>query len=337
MNSQSYVYTVLMLFLFLINGSASLYSQSKVLKNPTFQLLSGSYNELHRKWHTFSKQDKKDLKAFAKNYDKKIGLLALADPQTEKIPHIIHFIWVGPKAFPESSVENIISWKKYHPDWEMFFWTDSIDRPCPVEGMQHRLVEEIEFKQLKPYLCRTKNPAEQADLIRNELIYEYGGVYVDHDVRCYRSFTKFHAAFDFYVGIENPHLNVSQGTRILPCNCLFGAKPGHPILKAAMDNIELLWDKVEKKYPTDSRKDVFNRVIGRSFHSFTLATKKHLSTDGNIDMVLPSSFFFAHKIFRKKTIQALKKSDHVFASHSFAYVWQGEKEKKSPKKGKKKK
>ena len=325
MRSQSCIRIAILLIIFLMHGSDPLFGQSKALKNPTFKLLSGSYNELQHKWRSFSTQDKKDFDAFARNYDQKIGLLGITKSKSDeaKIPRLIHFIWIGPKAFPAESVANVASWKKYHPDWKMFFWTDSKDRPCPIEGMELRLIDEINFKQLKPYISRTNNPGEQADLIRNELIYEYGGVYVDHDVTCFRSFEKFNIAYDFYAGLEDPHLNVSQGTRIFPCNCLFGARAGHPILKSAMDNTEKRWNKIEKKYPGDSRKNVFNRVIGRTFHSFTLATKKHLSQNGNVDMVFPSSFFFAHKLFHKKTIRKLKKADYVFASHKFAYVWQG--------------
>ncbi|MBS0654443.1 MAG: hypothetical protein JSR46_01580 [Verrucomicrobia bacterium] len=325
MKSHYQLRIIIFIIAFLIPGGALFCAKLEVLKNPSFQLLSGSYDEVHKKQHSFSKQDTKDLRKFAKNYDKKIGLLGLISPKQVRIPHIIHFVWVGPKPFPEKSIENVASWKKYHPDWQLFFWTDSADRPCPIDGMERHLIKEIHFQQLKPYLSLTTNPAEQADMIRDELIYEYGGVYVDHDVRCFRPFTQFHAAFDFYVGIENPHLNSAQGTKILPGNCLFGAKPHHPILKAAMDNVEKLWYKVEKKYPGDTRKDIFNRIIGRTFNAFTLATKEHLNEDGNIDMVLPSSFFFAQKIFRKKTIKKLKRSDHVFASHAFTYLWQGPK------------
>lgn len=316
-------------FLLSVNSALFCAPEPKVLKHPTFELLSGKYDEYNHKWRTFSVKDQLDLKMLARNYDRNIGLLDLANRNEPKIPHVIHFIWIGPRAFPAKSVANVLSWKKHHPGWEINFWTDSPDRPCPAPGMKRRLITEINYKQLFPYLSRTNNPAEMADIIRNELIYEFGGVYVDHDVTCFQPFDKLHAAFDFYVGLENPHVNEAQDTKVFPCNCLFGARPGHPILKGTMDYIEKRWELIAKKYPKNNKEDNFNRVIGRTFHSFTLATKKYLSQDGNHDMVLPSSFFFAHKLFRKKTIEELKKVNYVFASHAFDFVWDGgDKEKK---------
>ena len=87
--------------------------------------------------------DRADFKKLAKDYKKKIAFLKKKDLNT--IPRKIHFIWLGPKAFPEASVRNVISWKKLHPNWEIFFWTDSPDRPIPVPGMKRRLVSEFDF------------------------------------------------------------------------------------------------------------------------------------------------------------------------------------------------
>lgn len=219
------------LLLALLAISSSLFSGNKIVQYPTFELLSGSWNEKQERWRTFSKSDQQELERFTLNYQNKAFLIFANMPIISRIPRVMHFIWVGPRDFPKESVVNLVAWKQLHPDWKMKFWTDSKDRPCPIEGMQKHLIDEVHFLHLKPYLEKTDNYGEKADLIRYEILYHEGGMYVDHDVMPYRNFDIFHSVFDFFVGLENPHVNEGTETKIFPCNCLFGARPNHPILK----------------------------------------------------------------------------------------------------------
>lgn len=316
------------LFLLLVLCCSALFAQSKVLEYPTFELLSGKWDEKGNKWRRYQDSDTADLDIFAKNYQQKSRLLFFHLPNVYRIPHVFHFIWLGPKAFPEESVENLKAWKALHPDWKMNFWTDNPERPCPIDGMEKHLVEEVPFSQLKPYLEKTKNWGEKADLIRYEILYHQGGVYVDHDVMPYRNFDVLNNAFDFYVGLENPHTNSGTKTKVFPCNCLFGARPLHPILKETINLCASRWKEVEAHYPGNDPKKAKTRVLNRTFHSFTLATKKCLNQDGNSDIVLPSSFFFAYKIFNTETVDRLKAYGLVYARHDFAAVWTDVKKKK---------
>ena len=298
-----------------------LVAENKILDYPTFELLSGAWKEKEKEWRRYDEEDAAVLERFATNYQKKSHLLFSQAPRVNRIPRTIHFIWVGPKPFPPESVENVKVWKELHPDWVLKFWTDSYERPCPVAGMEKHLIDEIAFTHLKPYLSRTKNYGEKADIIRYEILYNEGGMYVDHDVRAYRCFDTLHSVFDFYVGLENPHINEGTGTKVFPCNCLFAARPRHPIVKRTIKLVEARWDEVEKRYPGQDTTSNFNRVINRTFHSFTMATKECLNLEGNSDMVLPSSFFFGHMIFTERTLQKLRASGLVYAKHDFAAAW----------------
>lgn len=309
----------------------SLFSESKVLQNPTFKLLSGHWDEKSDRWRRYTEEDKADLERFAANYQKKSRLLFHLPPKVLRIPRIIHFIWIGPRDFPKESIINLKAWKKLHPDWRLFFWTDSKERPCPIKGMEKHLIDDISFVRLQPFLSRTTNYGEKADLLRYEIIYQQGGMYVDHDVHPYRSFDPFHSVYDFFVGLENPHTNSGTKTKVFPCNCLFAARPFHPILRKTIDNVAERWNEVEALYPEMDAKSNFNRVIVRTFHSFTMATKECLNLGSNEDIVFPSSFFFAHKIFHRKTIDVLRENGLVFARHEFAASWVGKKKIKDPK------
>ena len=80
------------------------------------------------------------------------------------IPHILHFIWLGGKPVP-----NIIkSWINNHKNWEVKIWTE----------------ENLKLSYINNHIndIHKKRYNQKSDIIRLELLYRYGGVYVDTDI-----------------------------------------------------------------------------------------------------------------------------------------------------------
>lgn len=136
-----------------------------------------------------------------------------------RIPKIIHQIWLG-GPLPEKYLSLQQSWQQHHPDWEYRLWSDA---------------DLADF----PFTCRDRfdlaiNKGEQSDILRYEILYRYGGLYVDTDFECLRSFDVFHHTCDFYCGLEakfpKQH-NPAMG------NALIGSVAGHPILKRCLEEI----------------------------------------------------------------------------------------------------
>jgi inositol phosphorylceramide mannosyltransferase catalytic subunit len=89
------------------------------------------------------------------------------------IPKIIHQIWVGPHKIPEKSLQFIRKIKELHPDYEYRLW-------CNDD------LTEDNFSNLA-YINMTKSYAQKADIMRYEILYRYGGIYLDIDfeiIRC---------------------------------------------------------------------------------------------------------------------------------------------------------
>lgn len=231
-----------------------------------------------------------------------------------KIPRVIHFIWIGPRPFPPLSVENIRTWIAKNPDWKVKFWTDR-DRPPPCNGMEVCKVDEFPFLFLKHFFNESQNYGEKSDILRFEILYQEGGVYVDHDANCLRSFDNLHRGFDFYCCLEMPHPpmaghNITTGIGVL------GSRPGHPVIKQVIDLISKRWNKIGKKY---RGRDGYSRtqlVMERTYLMLTLALKKSVDQSDNVDIVLPAAYFFA-----KKGIPPL------YSKHFFANSWADEEEK----------
>jgi hypothetical protein len=85
------------------------------------------------------------------------------------IPKIIHQLWIGPKPAP---INLMNTWKEKHPDFEYIFWNETeITKRGMVFECQDRIdeMEEINGK---------------ADIMRWEILYKYGGIFIDADSIC---------------------------------------------------------------------------------------------------------------------------------------------------------
>ncbi len=131
-----------------------------------------------------------------------------------KIPKIIHQIWVGKNKIPKNVLEYQKTWAKYHPNWKIMFWTD--------ENI-HKL-KNINFDYIK--LC--KNYSEQSDYLRYLILYNYGGIYVDIDFECLQSFNN--------LPIQKEKIFLGSNFDGYPTGLLWASKK-NKIIKEILENI----------------------------------------------------------------------------------------------------
>jgi mannosyltransferase OCH1-like enzyme len=130
------------------------------------------------------------------------------------IPRIFHQIWVGPDPFPEDFLPYQETWLAHNPGWELRLWTE--------ENLPGDLERTEAYERLR-------QPAERADILRLELLYRQGGVYVDVDFECLRPIEPL---------IESVDIFVARPKRRRLNNAIMGAVPGHPLLARAVREIE---------------------------------------------------------------------------------------------------
>jgi mannosyltransferase OCH1-like enzyme len=262
-------------------------------------------------------QDRLDYKMLSKDYKKKIAFLKKRD--LNSIPKKIHFIWLGPKSFPENSVRNVLSWQKLHPNWEIFFWTDSEDRPIPVPGMKKRLVRDFDFGPFTPLIAKSDNWGEKSDLMRIIILLKEGGLYADHDITCIRSWDNFAASYDFVTALQKFRMLAALNTKVTPEISLILSRPNHPILKKMMKKILVNWDSVAKKFA--GPKLVWQRVIHHTYMHFASTTKKYHKSSHYRNLILPASYIYLYNVVSQKELRALDKAGYVYALHEGAGEW----------------
>ena len=127
------------------------------------------------------------------------------------IPKIIHQIWIGPKPAPTNLMN---SWKNKHPDFEYILWNE--------EELYRRKFNSSCMEQLNAI----PEINGKADIIRWEILYEYGGYFVDADSICIEPFDEYFAKSVAFATYENE--NVRTG---LIATGTMGFIPKHPLCR----------------------------------------------------------------------------------------------------------
>ena len=270
-----------------------------------FNTLMGSNKSVWKFVETH--EDYQNIRLFTALYEKNSKLQFLKGNE-DRIPKVIHLIWVGPNPFPKEAVENVSSWAEKHSDWTIKFWTDR-RRPLPNRNMELKLVSDFNFETLGAYYEESDNYAEKSDLLRYEILYQEGGLYVDHDVKCFKSFESFHHNFDLYCGLEPPHEPVISSS-ISVNNSIIGACPRHLVLKSSIENVKERWNEISAAYPGDDKESILSRVARRSWSSFSDSVRELAGKGETIDIAFPAAYF-----------NRIDESCPLFAHHYYASTW----------------
>ena len=106
------------------------------------------------------------------------------------IPKIIHQIWIGPKTPPTRLMDT---WKNKHEKqgFEYIRWTeDEMKKRGFTSQLQNKIDDMVEMNG-------------KADILRWELLYEYGGFFTDADSYCMESITYLVEKYKAFAGYEN--------------------------------------------------------------------------------------------------------------------------------------
>ena len=166
------------------------------------------------------------------------------------IPKKIHYVWVGGNEKNNTIKQCMKTWGKQLEGYEVIEWNEN-----NFDIDSHPFVKAA---------YKAKKWAYVSDYIRAYVIYKYGGIYLDTDILVLDNFDRFlnNRAF---VGFENPQY---------PFTAVFGAEPGHPLVK---DMIEY-YDRLDE-YKFDFEK---NNTISVS----DLLIKKYHCKVGNKFQIL---------------------------------------------------
>jgi mannosyltransferase OCH1-like enzyme len=125
----------------------------------------------------------------------------------------VHQIWVGPDPLPEQYAAYTRTWQDLHPGWEYRLWTDD-----NLPAMRNRHVYDRAAELVPPV-----NIGQfRADVLRYELLWSFGGMYVDVDFECLTNLEHLLEEVEAFAAWEVQDQWIANG--------LMGAEPGHPFI-----------------------------------------------------------------------------------------------------------
>lgn len=168
------------------------------------------------------------------------------------IPKIIHYCWFGDK-MPSLLKENIKKWRKLCPDYEIIEWNE----------LNYDVCKNLYTSQA----YSMKKWGYVPDYIRLDLIYQYGGIYLDTDIELIKRPNEL-LYQDGFISFDSSLLvNLGAG---------FGAKPKNNVIKALRD----YYDNVVFSYPDGS----FNKLSCMT-HSYNVLKKYGIMLNDSLQKI----------------------------------------------------
>lgn len=213
------------------------------------------------------------------------------------IPKIIHYCWVGNAPKPQSVLYCIESWKKNCPDYEIREWNES----------NYDFTKNLYMRQA----YEAKKWGFVPDYARLDIIYQFGGIYLDTDVEIIKSFDELLDQKAF-MGFEN----TGDGEFFVNCGQGFGAEAHHEIIGVARD----LYDHVQFL----NEDGTYNLLP--SPHYTTQTLKKYGLIQENKDQDIPGMLVYASDVLCPKNFRTgeIYKTARTISIHHFSASWMDE-------------
>lgn len=215
------------------------------------------------------------------------------------IPKIIHQLWIGPLPPP---IKYMNSWKEKHENdgFEYIYWNEI---ELEKRGFKPQLIDKvIEMEEING----------KADILRWEILYEYGGVFVDADSYCMEPINYLVEKYEAFAGYENEIVrgkgwcddkkydDVLASTHPLIATGTMAFPPKHELPRLAIE-----WIKNNETSVTKTKKRAW-RTVGPG-----LLTRLYWSKKWDDIIILPSYYFLP-----------VHASGHCYNGHGKIYAHQ---------------
>jgi hypothetical protein len=129
-----------------------------------------------------------------------------------RIPQVIHYIWIGKKEIPYRLQKCVDSWHEYNPEYQIKLWNE----------------DNYDFLSI-PFMKEAYENKEwgfATNVARLDIVYKYGGIYLDTDVELYRNIDCLLNTDAFFCMASSDRINTGVG---------FGGIAKHPLIKSMLD------------------------------------------------------------------------------------------------------
>jgi mannosyltransferase OCH1-like enzyme len=205
------------------------------------------------------------------------SLKCLYETNKEDIPKLIHLLYFGETPFHNYHFRCVNSMLKYMPDYKINIYNTKE----PIANEYWNNIKKNKNVEIKPIVVpeffddyKLTSFQYKADVVRLELLYEYGGIYLDLDMLIVNNFEEvFNNGKDLYICKETSTENSGLINAFLAC------KPKNEFLKIWLDN-----------FKTGLRMNIWAYHI-RDTNKMLIENNPHYLLKYNIDILGNHTFF----------------------------------------------
>lgn len=217
----------------------------------------------------------------------------------QKIPKILHYVWVGGGKMSDMMLRCIESWKKFCPDYEIIEWNEN-----KFDANENPWVK---------LALKEKNWSLVSDIMRAWILYNYGGIYLDTDVEILKPLDDF-LVHEFFTGYESKRwVNTA----------VVGSVKGHEIVKRCLSR----FDGKSKECKIDSMTNLYAVHAYSAVIEMLYGIKPNGKTkvfENGIALYARDYFFPQHYLTYK-----IKITPNSHAIHRYACTWHSKNQQKT--------
>lgn len=213
------------------------------------------------------------------------------------IPKIIHYCWFGGGNYPHEVEKCIDSWKKKLSDYEIIEWNE-----------KNYDVNKWPFMKW----AYSKNKwAFVSDMARLDIIYNYGGIYLDTDVEVLKPFDEL-LSYELFIGFDDDnYLNTGMG---------FGAIKGNILV---YENLKQYIDMAPEYIDKELKLVTCPRITTKVFQNYGFVMNNCFQNINN-NVVLPREYLCPLNFYTG----SLCVTENSFSIHKCSMSWQTDRDRK---------
>lgn len=205
--------------------------------------------------------------------------------ENSNIPKLLHFIWLGDNQYPYQYYLFLNSWIQKYPDFIFCFWNDK---------------NLINLFNQKIY-NRSYTLAQKSDIARYEILYNYGGIYIDSDFYNIQNIEKL---------LNNIHLFSGYESKDFIAIGLMGFEKNNSYLKKLILNIELNYNLyINNNIPNQTGPVYFTNFVNH-----------FIKKNENIKFFEPE-YFYSYSFQNKNNNLPILINNNNYCYHSWGYSW----------------
>ena len=206
----------------------------------------------------------------------------------ELIPKKIYYVWFGRQPLPTRVQANLASWRRHNPDYEIIQINED-----NFDFAQYRFARQAYDAEMWAFV---------ADVVRLAVLHQFGGFYLDTDVRLIKPLDSLRECKSVW-GLELAG-QVNSGL-------IIGAHAGDDDLANLIER----YQQIEFD-PNRLQQVITTKIVSRYFFDQGLARKNRLQVLSNGTCIFPSKYFAPYHYWGGGHL-----SKETIAIHEYSDTW----------------